>query len=243
MSDKWMPLVKLPLSIEEFRQLPRNAAYRYEYLNQTAHLSPRPRHYHALLELKPLDATDGADIRPIKRDEVLRLAPLFAAAFRTIQPYGCLDDANRQEASREALERTLSGGDGPFIEQASFLARRGKDAIGAALITLLPVGDPCTFDSYEWKTPPPPDCITLRLGRPHLTWIFVAPLQTGHGVGTALLCAVVRELLALGYTELLSTFMIGNDSSMLWHWRNGFRLLAYPGSQRLMRQRWEQGSP
>ena len=42
----------------------------------------------------------------------------------------------------------------------------------------------------------------------------------------------MRELLAMGYKELASTFLIGNDSSMLWHWRSGFRLLAYPGSWR-----------
>jgi L-amino acid N-acyltransferase YncA len=56
-------------------------------------------------------------------------------------------------------------------------------------------------------------------------------------MGTALLAAATRELLRLGYTELLSTFMLGNDSSMLWHWRNGFRLLAYPGSVRRIRQK------
>ncbi len=63
-----------------------------------------------------------------------------------------------------------------------------------------------------------------------MTWVFVAPLFTGEGVGTALLNAAVRQLLALGYTELASTFLAGNDSSMLWHWRQGFRLLAHPAS-------------
>jgi hypothetical protein len=31
---------------------------------------------------------------------------------------------------------------------------------------------------------------------------------------------------------LASTFLLGNESSMLWHWRNGFQLLQYPGSRR-----------
>jgi hypothetical protein len=31
--------------------------------------------------------------------------------------------------------------------------------------------------------------------------------------------------------------MLGNHSSMLWHWRNGFRLLPYPASRRLQQQR------
>ena len=32
MCDEWMPTVVLPLSAEQFRQLPRNAAYKYERL-------------------------------------------------------------------------------------------------------------------------------------------------------------------------------------------------------------------
>ena len=40
----------------------------------------------------------------------------------------------------------------------------------------------------------------------------------------------------LGYTELVSSFILGNDSSMLWHWRNGFELLAYSGSRRKFRE-------
>jgi hypothetical protein len=65
----------------------------------------------------------------------------------------------------------------------------------------------------------------------------VSPASAGHNVGTALLSAAVRGLLGLGYTELVTTFMLGNESSMLWHWRNGFRLLPYPGSPRRARQR------
>jgi hypothetical protein len=104
-------------------------------------------------------------------------------------------------------------------------------------VTLLPPGDPCAWDSYSWPGPPPEDSIARRLGRPHLTWIFAA--RAGQGTGTALLAAAVRGLLGLGYTELASTFLLGNESSMLWHWRNGFRLLPYPGSWRALQQRWQ----
>jgi L-amino acid N-acyltransferase YncA len=57
-------------------------------------------------------------------------------------------------------------------------------------------------------------------------------LEAGRGIGSALLAASVRVLKAEGYHHLWSTFVSGNDSSMLWHWRNGFRLLPYPGSRR-----------
>jgi GNAT superfamily N-acetyltransferase len=104
--------------------------------------------------------------------------------------------------------------------------------VGAALVTLLPDRDATDWDSYHWHEPPPPDCIARRLGRPHLTWIFVHPAAAGRGIGSALLRQVAAALRGLGYTELASTFLAGNDSSMLWHWRQGFRLLAHPGSRR-----------
>jgi L-amino acid N-acyltransferase YncA len=61
-----------------------------------------------------------------------------------------------------------------------------------------------------------------------LTWIFVSPWFQRHGVGMALLAECVERLRSLGYSELASTFLLGNESSTLWHWRAGFRLLPHP---------------
>jgi GNAT superfamily N-acetyltransferase len=246
MCDEWMPRLELPITFEQYRQLPRNAAYKYEYFQDAAWLNPRPRYFHALLELAPLagQAPEGASrtvtLRPVQPADWEAMAPLFAAAFDRQQPFCGLDDERSITAARKSLEHTRTGGDGPWIEQASFLAVEGEDAApaGGILLTLLPDSDPSSWDSYHWSEPPPPDALARKLGRPHLTWIFVSPLQAGQGIGTLLLSAAVRELLALGYTQLASTFLIGNDSSMLWHWRNGFRLLPYPGSwRRRMRER------
>ena len=70
---------------------------------------------------------------------------------------------------------------------------------------------------------------------PHLTWIFVNPWTARQGVGSALLDAVVRGLRSEGYDRLGSSFLLGNDSSTLWHWRNGFRLISFTGAYRLRR--------
>ena len=100
-------------------------------------------------------------------------------------------------------------------------------------MTLLPDEDPSDWDSFAWREPPPADCLELKLGRPHMTWIFVHPYFTFTGAGTTLLHAAGRTLIQMGYRTLASTFLLGNDSSMLWHWRNGFRLASHPGSRRL----------
>jgi GNAT superfamily N-acetyltransferase len=240
MCDEWMPRVELPLTWQQFQQLPRNGAYKYEYINGQAWLSPRPRYYHALLDLealaeRPLEGVSRtAKLRAVRPADWEELAPLFAAAFERQQPFCGLEDDQRVVAVRKSLEFTRCGGDGPWIERASFVATEGDAgyAVGAILVTLLPDSDPSGWHSYHWQEPPPPDALERRLGRPHLTWIFVSPFVAGQGIGTLLLGAAGRELLALGYQQLASTFLIGNDSSMLWHWRNGFRLLTYPGSLR-----------
>jgi hypothetical protein len=236
MSAEWMPTIRLPMTKGAFDRLPRNSAYRYEYVGGEAVLSPRPRHYHLSRPLQSSSVSGKVDCRPARAGNMCNLVPLFASCFQHIQPFGSLDDATRERASRTALERTYGGGDGPLIEQASFVAWQDEVAVGCVLITLLPGGDPSDPSSYHWQETPPTDCIRRRVGRPHLTWIFVEPGQSGNGIGSALLGISANSLLQLGYTELLSTFMIGNDSSMLWHWRNGFRLLAHPQSPRRSQQ-------
>jgi GNAT superfamily N-acetyltransferase len=235
-----MPRLELPITFEQFRQLPRNAAYKYEYYQGAAWLNPRPRYFHALLDLEAWAAqtTEGASptarLRPVRPEDWEEVAPLFAAAFERQQPFSGLEQAARVQAAHKSLAHTRSGGDGPWIESASFLATESQGAatVGGILVTLLPDVDPTAWHAFHWKEPPPPDALARRLGRPHLTWIFVSPLCAGQGIGTLLLSAAVRALVALGYKQLASTFLIGNDSSMLWHWRNGFRLLAHPGSWR-----------
>ena len=71
-----------------------------------------------------------------------------------------------------------------------------------------------------------------------MTWVFVGPDCAGEGVGSVLLAAAASALQQMGYRQLLSTFLLGNESSALWHWRNGFRLLPYPFSKRRMRELW-----
>jgi len=230
-----MPPLELRLTPAEFHQLPRNAAYKYDYHAGSAWLNPRPRYYHALLDLSQVDIEDDAEVplRLLQPADWDALVEVFAEAFSRHQPFAGTQPSLRLQAARKSLEQTQRGGDGPFIGSASFVAIAPTGLLlGGVLLTLLPPGDPLDWDGYIWMEPPPSDCIEQRLGRPHLTWIFVRPESVGRGVGMALLRAAVDALLDLGYDELLSTFLLGNESSMLWHWRAGFRLLSYPGSFR-----------
>ncbi|MFO0928284.1 MAG: hypothetical protein U0736_14800 [Gemmataceae bacterium] len=235
MCDEWMPVLQLRLTGEEFRQLPRHPAYRYEYHAGTAWCNPRPRYYHAVLDL-PAAVIDGAAEVPVRRirdDDWEPLVPLFADAFAGFQPFFGQPEHLRRLTARQCLEQTRAGGDGPWVQAASYVAQASDGGLlGAILVTLLPLGDPSDWNTYSWDEPPAPDCVERRLGQPHLTWVFVHPRRAGRGVGSALLQASADVLDEMDYPGLLSTFLLGNESSMLWHWRAGFRLLTYPGSRR-----------
>jgi GNAT superfamily N-acetyltransferase len=222
MMDDWFSAIELPITWQQFWQLPQNPAYKYEYFDGHAWLSPRPKSYHAVLDLqafaRPIASMATADklvIRPLQDADWQLLPRLFAAAFHRVQPFASLTDDDRLKAAEDCLGRTRGAGEGPLAGKACLVAARDDMLVGANLITL-----------------PPGKAIEHIAGLPHLTWIFVAPFFARHGIGMALLDTTVQALLRLGYKELASTFLLGNESSMLWHWRAGFRLLEQPYSMR-----------
>jgi hypothetical protein len=245
MIDEWFSTIKLPITFKQWRKLPQNRAYKYEYFGGKAWLTPRPKGYHALLDLNAFTSTiemrpqDDVVIRPLAEGDWKHLTKVFAGAFHRVQPFASLSDKTREKAARKCLKCTREGGEGPLIAEACFVAELAEKRlpVGAILITLLPDRDPLEFNSWHWHKPPPAEAVAKRLGRPHLTWVFVGPWHAGYGVGMAMLYAAVRGLIQLGFRELASTFLLGNESSTHWHWRAGFRLLPYPGSMRLVHDR------
>ena len=242
MCDQWMPTLSIAMPIEEFHQMPRNAGYKYEYLGGQALLTPRPMTHHAKLDLATFspqpnelakDTIAVAEFRDADRDDAVAA---FAASFSRVQPFAGIDDEVRRVAARTCLERTWSGVDGVFVPSASFTARDQGKLVGALLITLLPPGDLSDSNVYSWSDPPVADLWEKGEGHPHLTWIFVRPFDKGKGVGTSLLLRAANLLRGRGYPHLLSTFITGNESSILWHWRCGFELLPFEMSRRRLKR-------
>ena len=245
MIEKWFRTIKFPLSIEQFRQLPQNPAYKYEYIDGQAWLTPRPKSYHVLLDLHSFDppiavqTEEQTTTRRLAEEDWELLPPLLALAFHRVEPFASLDEDLRLQAAEEYLGRTRGRGKRPLISEANCVAVRESDQtlVGAAIITLLSAGDVPDQDVRRSQEPAAPDVVAQAGRRPHLTWLFVSPRHARLGLGTALLHEAVRELIRLGYAELASTLLLGNESSTMWHWRMGFRPLPYPGSMRVIRQR------
>jgi GNAT superfamily N-acetyltransferase len=183
-----------------------------------------------------IDAQAAVRVRPLRDGDWDLLAAPFSHAFFRVFPFSVMDDDERCDAGGQCLRHTRDSGDGPVVLSACFVATDDERPVAATLVTLWPDRDLSDWNAGDWPEPPPPDCLQKRLGIPHLTWIFVDPIVQGYGVGTALLSALVNRLLDMGYDRLSSTFLQGNDSSLLWHWRNGFELLENPGSRRRMQR-------
>ncbi len=258
--DESCPAVEFPVSWETFRRLPRHPGYRYEYRDGVACLRPHPRQYHCLLPLQPRDAATMIEtprthirIRPLCESDWLPLEAVFDRAFRgtALQetsppgepppgepPPGRTADC----AVSDPLHRACAGQSGPLVRPACFVATAARpeetdDLVGGILITLLPAGDLERFDDPVWSEQPPPDAVDRCWGRPHLTWVFVDPPLARRGVASLMLTHAAGVLHDLGYREFASTFLLGNEQSTLWHWRNGFRLASYVGSSRAREQR------
>lgn len=229
--DNYYRQIELPISIDEFRILPQNAAYKYEYFDSRAVLSPRPKTFTAVREIPGellRDSLWPVDIHSLPPAEIPTLGQLFTAAMWSTQPFASLEPNAADAAAADCLDKTIAGNDGPIIESACFRAtdpRQDSHLIGGILVTLVPDEVRTVPFAGLWKEPPPADAVARRLGCPHLTWVFAHPWQRRHGVGTALLAAAVKALADLGFRHLASTFQLDNGPSVLWHWRNGFRLL------------------
>jgi GNAT superfamily N-acetyltransferase len=249
--ETWSKNLRLEIPIDQFRRLPHNVDYRFEYFDGAAQIRPRSHVSDAYLTIPdPSARPAGFDeekttIRPLTDGDWDALPPLFAAAFHRIAPFALLDDASLLQAARDCLKYTRDGGDGPLVASSCRVAvdRRDGEIVGGALITLPFSHQMLDFDERRKQVGPPPPPSTKATGWPHLTWIFVAPLLAGEGLGTALLDDLCRALWDLGYRELASSFQHGNSSSMRWHWRNGFQLIPYFGSKRWMMSRRRDRGP
>lgn len=245
MRDEWFPHIAFPIPWKQFHELPKSPVYKWEYWDGQAHLTARPKAYSCVLHLTPKVVSDTLSFA---RDEVFRFRPIaegdweqlphvFSAAFSHVPPFCGMEDDASLSAAGACLDKTKAGGDGPLIHTACFVAAGGDEELcGAALVTLHKDIDLSSLDDPRWKTPPP-EALERKLGRPHLTWIFVPPLLTRHGLGTVLLSHSINALLGLGYQQLASTFLLGNESSTLWHWMNGFQLVTWMGSPRAIQRR------
>lgn len=102
--DNWMRPLRLPLSHADFLELPRNPAYRYQYADGVASITPMPRYYHCRLDLTRGPASDGQTrnweglVRPLAEGDWAKLPRLFAESFHEVEPFAGLNELGTEYA-------------------------------------------------------------------------------------------------------------------------------------------------
>jgi RimJ/RimL family protein N-acetyltransferase len=200
-----------PISIEEFKLLPRRPGWKYEYWDGHAHLSPGHQTVSVVLEGDPLRASerqpaatcDPALQRPVERGDLPELAGAYLAAFRETIDFCDWPEARIEEQARQDLEGFFAGRRGEPLA-ASRLAVDGAAAAGEPRL----VGAVLVLEVA-------PETALLDL-------LFVVPAWQRRGLATALLGAALQELKARGFTRLESRYHLGNEASGAWHRRCGF---------------------
>lgn len=223
MLEEWFPQLELSLSWEEFLALPRHPASRYEYRGGLARITSHPRYLHcwkliATDNTPPQDLQDWS-VRRLQDSDWSSLVHLFERSFAGTVPFvNCPRDV-RLAAAETLLDRTRRGADGPLAEDVCTVAmsRTAGKLAGAMLVTRVP--------SKVFGCDPGEGTFV-----PHVTWIFVDPGESRRGLGRALLAKSMWQLAEAKQGRLFSTVLLGQQASMLWHWKVGFELLGDPGS-------------
>ena len=215
--EKRFRTISVPMSRDMFFRLPPNGAYKYEYVDGRAEITPEPHCCDLFLNLDTFfaperDAYERWAVRPLAGKDWDALPGLAAGAFFRVAPFATFGDDALKQVMADELQKTRSGGDGPLIREACMVAEgewgahRKMQTVGAALATLRKGetngGEPV----------------------PLLTWIFVSPLFKRHGISGGMLAGVVRVLKEVGHKRLESVVCTGNHASAMWHWRMGFEM-------------------
>lgn len=217
MLEDWFKHMEVPMPLADWRRLPRNAAYKYEFVEGKALIFPEPTCADVVLDLRTFSppAPDPREewlLREMTSDDWNSLPEIMARAFSGVAPFATLTNEELPLVSADCLAETRQGKDGSLLPGACMVLAEKNDAssdhslAGAALVTIRP-GE--TTGGHP---------------TPLLAWIFIDRWTKRRGGAAALLAAVVGALRTLGYTHLESVVCPGNHATVMWHWKMGFTM-------------------
>lgn len=198
-----MKSVHLPMTIEEFHRLPHRLGWKHEYYGGKAHITPA--HTAVSTASLPVTRRKVAPPCPLRQptpDDLDGLVPAFYAAFADTTDYCDMEMQAIVKSGQRVLEGFFDGERGRPLP-ASRLALEsavddGDKIVGAALL------------------------VEKSNGSAFLDLLFVIPEWRRRGVATALLGDALNALHDEGYPELSSRFLLGNETSRVWHHHFGF---------------------
>ncbi len=187
-----------PLPVEVFDAIPRRVGWWYSHNGQTAFIAPAPVFATAAKDLRPVPWATALSIVPLQPEDERRLLALFLECLR-LADYSSAPFGDPDEEARQHLRRYFGDPSRPPLE-CSGVALDGARPVGAALLSQGNVG-------------------------PILAYLFVDPHYRRSGLATALVGRAIELLLTEGAVQLFSRYWVGNEASIAWHQRQGFREL------------------
>ncbi len=192
---------RIPMSYEEWRCLPYQPGWKYEYFDGCAHI--RPSHQIAVTQVAvtPRSVTAPCTLRPVLDADEAGLLSVYMQAFDDNQAFCDYTEAQFHEAAQKDLGDSFHGRRAPLLPASRVaVASRGEalERVGAALIS--------RDESYG----------------PVLDLIFVLPAWHHRGVATALVSEVANALAKDGEQTLTSCYQLANVTSQKWHQGFGF---------------------
>lgn len=187
------------MSLDDFRRLPRQLGWRYEYIEGQVRISPGYQSVVALRPPGPLPRiTAPCTLRAVEPGDAPALESAYCEAFAHSVDFF---EAPPEEICRSAgtdIRQSLHGGKCDEPLPASRLALDRGRVVGAALLL---------------RTP-------SRL--PYLNLLFVVPERRRAGLASALFVAAMTALAGTDRVPILSQYRLANAASRAWHHRLGF---------------------
>lgn len=197
------------MSFADFRLLPREPGWKYEYFDEMAHITPRMRLATVRVGVDSRSLEPPLPLRGVVAADQEGLVAAYLAAFADSVDYCDVPQEEISCSARKNIQGFYAGDRGEVLP-ASCVAvdEAAEDPVevvaGAALVT------------------------RAKDGCPLLDMLFVRPRWQRRGLATALVSWSLRELLAQGEATLRSRYLLANEPSQAWHQRFGFTVVADP---------------
>jgi L-amino acid N-acyltransferase YncA len=189
------------MSYEQWRCLPYQPGWKYEYVDGFTHITPTHQIAVTQVPVTPRPVTAPCSLRPVLSSDEAALLPVYMQAFSDNQAFCDYTEARFRESARKDLGESFHGRRGPLLAASRVAVDlRGKtpQLIGAALLS---------HDSGYGAV---------------LDLIFVLPAWHHRGVATALASEAINVLAQDGEHTLTSCYQLANVTSQRWHQGFGF---------------------
>lgn len=191
------------MSLAEFRLLPQDPGWRYEYFDEMAHVTPRARFATVRVGVGSRPLEPPLPLRSVLASDREELVAAYVAAFADSAEYCDVPPEGISRSAQENIRAFYAGDRGEALPSSCVAVDKAAESpvevvAGAALVT------------------------RAKDGCPLLDMLFVRPRWQRRGLAAALVSWSLRELLAHGEATLRSRYLLANEPSRAWHRHFGF---------------------